>query len=217
MGFNFMYVGRDEDTLNDTLSIVKRWDRLPLEMKVPSMMGQMIAPLAQRTGLDIDDLLSNPNGVNLQSIAEALGKRMGIDVTTLTSFLTPTGKLPTIGTRPSPNVPFGGVHIPKGFDMTPRLASSGGIFNASWMIESGGISMNPIEPFMHLMLDSLDGKNITRSDVLDAAMVAINEVPALSGLMAAFTGGAGPNGFNISSVLGSLKGLGSGNPLLSGQ
>jgi hypothetical protein len=207
MGFNFMYIGRDENTLNDTLNVVKRWDRLPKEMKVPSMTGQITDQWAKFTGLDIDTLLSGPHGIELQTIVDAVGKRMGVNLAAFTSFLTPTGKLPIIATRPSLNVPFGGVALPPGFDMTPTLASYGGVFNQSWMIEAGGISMNPVEPFMHLMLDQLDGKNLTLSDLVEASMASLKEIPPLSGLAKAFNGGGSLGGFSLGSLGGFLGGL----------
>jgi hypothetical protein len=223
MGFNFMYIGRDENTLNDTLDISKRWDRLPLEMKVPSMTGQITAPLKTYLGLDIDTILSNPKGVDLQEIVETVSKHTGMNLTAITSALAPGGKLPIIGTRTSPNIPFGGVHI-NDFDITPMLASSGGIFNASWLIESGGISMNPIEPFQHLMLASLDGKNVTFTDLMHAAAESLKEIPSMAGLASFFnfdnsttSSGLGPLG----GILGGLTGSGGFNlgalaPLLGG-
>jgi hypothetical protein len=156
MGISFMYIGRDENTLNDTLNLQPEYDTLPVEMKLASAAGQTVTIISKMLGgFNITSLLSEASGMDISTF---------LNTTEMTAFLLTLGIEPTsinwnsfLPHRASLNIPYGGFA-----PLSPEIALALPLImhwipGGSNIVTAGGFSLNDFDSLMDSVFGSMTG------------------------------------------------------------
>jgi len=156
MGISFMYIGRDKNTLNDTLTLQPEYDTLPVEMKLASAAGQTVTIISKMLGgFNITTLLSEASGMDISSF---------LNTTEMTAFLLTLGIEPNsinwnsfLPHRASLNIPYGGFA-----PLSPEIALTlplimDWIPGGSNIVAAGGFSLNDFDSLMDSVFGSMTG------------------------------------------------------------